>query len=51
VIESTINAKLPAGFQRSEFLLDHGMVDTIAPRSQMKQRLHALLSILGGEAT
>jgi len=51
VIESTINAKLPAGFQRSEFLLDHGMVDTIAPRSEMKQRLHSLLSHLGGEAT
>jgi acetyl-CoA carboxylase carboxyl transferase subunit beta len=51
VIESTINAKLPVGFQRSEFLLDHGMVDTIAPRSEMKQRLHSLLSHLGGEAT
>jgi len=50
VIESTINAKLPAGFQRSEFLLDHGMVDTIAPRAEMKQRLHSLLSLLGGEA-
>ena len=51
VIESTINAKLPAGFQRSEFLLDHGMVDTIAPRSEMKERLRSLLSHLGGEAT
>ena len=50
VIESTINAKLPAGFQRSEFPLDHGMVDTIAPRAEMKQRLHSLLSLLGGEA-
>ncbi|MEP7050386.1 MAG: acetyl-CoA carboxylase, carboxyltransferase subunit beta [Pseudomonadota bacterium] len=51
VIESTINAKLPAGFQRSEFLLDHGMVDTIAPRNEMKQRLHTLLSLLIGEGT
>ena len=51
VIESTINAKLPAGFQLSEFLLEHGMVDTIAPRAEMKQRLHSLLSLLGGEAT
>ncbi len=51
VIESTINAKLPAGFQRSEFLLDHGMVDTIAPRNEMKQRLRSILSHLGGEVT
>jgi acetyl-CoA carboxylase carboxyl transferase subunit beta len=49
VIESTINAKLPPGFQRSEFLIEHGMVDTIAPRNEMKQRLHSLLSHLGGE--
>jgi len=49
VIESTINAKLPPGFQRSEFLIEHGMVDTIAPRNEMKERLHSLLSHLGGE--
>jgi acetyl-CoA carboxylase carboxyl transferase subunit beta len=49
VIESTINAKLPPGFQRSEFLIAHGMVDTIATRVEMKQRLHSLLSHLGGE--
>jgi len=49
VIESTINAKLPPGFQRSEFLIDHGMVDTIAPRGEMKERLRSLLSHLGGE--
>ena len=50
VIESTINAKLPAGFQRSEFLIDHGMVDTIAARGEMKERLRSLLSHLGGDA-
>ncbi|MEO8216434.1 MAG: acetyl-CoA carboxylase, carboxyltransferase subunit beta [Acidobacteriota bacterium] len=36
VIEQTIRQTLPAGFQRSEFLLDHGMVDVITPRSEMK---------------
>jgi acetyl-CoA carboxylase carboxyl transferase subunit beta len=39
VIEQTIRQKLPKGFQRSEFLLDHGFVDAIVPRSQMKQTL------------
>ncbi len=51
VIEATINAKLPPGFQRSEFLLEHGMVDTIAPRPEMRERLRLLLSHLGCEAT
>jgi acetyl-CoA carboxylase carboxyl transferase subunit beta len=51
VIEATIKATLPPGFQRSEFLLEHGMVDTIVPRSQMKARLRSLLSLLGGEVT
>ena len=51
VIEATINAKLPPGFQRSEFLVDHGMVDTIAPRSEMKERLRILLTHLGGEGS
>ncbi len=39
VIEQTIRQKLPKGFQRSEFLLDHGFVDVIVPRSEMKERL------------
>jgi acetyl-CoA carboxylase carboxyl transferase subunit beta len=36
VIENTIRQTLPAGFQRSEFLLDHGMIDAIVPRLAMK---------------
>jgi acetyl-CoA carboxylase carboxyl transferase subunit beta len=36
VIEQTIRQKLPEGFQRSEFLLEHGMVDAIVHRKEMK---------------
>ncbi len=39
VIEQTIRQKLPKGFQRAEFLVDHGFVDVIVPRSEMKQTL------------
>jgi len=39
VIEQTIRQKLPKGFQRSEFLLDHGFVDVIVPRHEMKAAL------------
>ncbi len=39
VIEQTIRQKLPKGFQRSEFLVDHGFVDAIVPRSFMKETL------------
>jgi acetyl-CoA carboxylase carboxyl transferase subunit beta len=39
VIEQTINQALPPGFQRSEFLLEHGMVDMVVPRPQMKKML------------
>jgi acetyl-CoA carboxylase carboxyl transferase subunit beta len=46
VIESTIRQKLPHGFQRSEFLLEHGMVDTIASRLEMKQVVASLLAHL-----
>ncbi len=37
VIEQTIRQKLPEGFQRSEFLLQHGMLDAVVPRKEMKQ--------------
>ena len=50
VIKSTIGGKLPDGFQSSEFLLEHGMVDTIVPRDTMKHTLHTLLKHLGGDA-
>jgi acetyl-CoA carboxylase carboxyl transferase subunit beta len=36
VIEQTIRQKLPQGFQRSEFLLEHGMLDAVVHRKQMK---------------
>ena len=36
VIEQTIRQKLPAGFQRSEFLLEHGMLDAVVHRKQLK---------------
>jgi len=47
VIESTIRQKLPEGFQRSEFLLAHGMIDRIASRLDMKRELCTLLQHLG----
>ncbi len=45
VIEQTIRQTLPDGFQRSEFLLEHGMVDMIVPRNEMKERLSQILHI------
>jgi acetyl-CoA carboxylase carboxyl transferase subunit beta len=47
VIEQTIREKLPPGFQRSEFLLEHGMIDAIVPRLEMRDRLAQVLSLLG----
>jgi acetyl-CoA carboxylase carboxyl transferase subunit beta len=45
VIEQTIRQKLPDGFQRSEYLLEHGMVDMIVSRQEMKDRLAQVLRI------
>lgn len=45
VIEQTIRQKLPEGFQRSEYLLEHGMIDMIVRRQEMKQRLSQMLRI------
>ena len=50
VIENTLKTKLPPGFQRSEFLLSHGMIDRVVPRAQMKQTVHQLLVHLAGGA-
>src|SRR5580692_7917552 len=44
VIEQTIRQKLPAGFQRSEFLLDHGFLDAVVKRSEMKAYISRSLS-------
>jgi acetyl-CoA carboxylase carboxyl transferase subunit beta len=45
VIEQTIKEKLPDGFQSAEFLLDHGMLDAIVPRKQMRDMLAKLLML------
>jgi len=46
VIEQTIRQKLPEGFQRAEYLLEHGMVDIIVERKEMRQKLSKILSML-----
>jgi len=46
VIEQTIRQKLPEGFQRAEYLLDHGMIDVIVPRTEMRQKLASILRML-----
>lgn len=45
VIEQTIGQKLPEGFQRAEFLLEHGFVDKIVPREEMKDILTTILKL------
>ena len=47
VIEQTIRQKLPVGFQRSEFLLEHGLIDMIVHRKNLKVTLSQLLDYLG----
>jgi acetyl-CoA carboxylase carboxyl transferase subunit beta len=51
VIEQTIRQQLPEGFQRSEYLLDHGMVDMIVSRQEMKARLSQALRIFTQQAS
>ena len=46
VIQQTVRETLPEGFQRSEFLLEHGALDMIVDRKDMRHQLHELLSIL-----
>ena len=46
VIEQTIRQKLPEGFQRSEFLLEHGMLDAIVPRKELRQKVGQLLGLM-----
>ena len=46
VIEQTVREKLPEGFQRSEFLLEHGTVDQIVDRREMRERLAHLLAMM-----
>jgi acetyl-CoA carboxylase carboxyl transferase subunit beta len=49
VIEQTIREKLPDGFQRAEYLLEHGMVDMVVPRQELKATLARLISYLTPE--
>jgi acetyl-CoA carboxylase carboxyl transferase subunit beta len=46
VIEQTVREDLPEGFQRSEFLLDHGAIDMIVDRREMRQRVGSLIAKL-----
>ena len=46
VIENTIRQKLPEGFQRSEFLLEHGMIDRIVSRLEMKREIATVVGML-----
>ncbi len=46
VIQQTIGEKLPEGFQRAEYLLDHGMLDRVTPRGQIKDELVTILRML-----
>ncbi len=46
IIEQTIRQKLPKGFQRSEFLLDHGAIDMIVARGEMRDRVASVLAKL-----
>ena len=48
VIEQTIGQKLPEGFQRAEFLLEHGFIDRIVAREEMKETLVQILKLHGG---
>jgi acetyl-CoA carboxylase carboxyl transferase subunit beta len=51
VIEQTLNVQLPEGFQRSEFLLEHGAIDMIVHRKDMRSTLHRLLTKLQDNAS
>jgi len=51
VIEQTIRQKLPEGFQRSEFLLEHGMVDMIVSRRDLRARIGLILRALAPDAS
>jgi acetyl-CoA carboxylase carboxyl transferase subunit beta len=49
VIQQTIGQELPEGFQRSEFLLEHGMIDRIVSRLEMREQLGLMLGLLAGD--
>jgi acetyl-CoA carboxylase carboxyl transferase subunit beta len=49
VIEQTVRETLPEGFQRSEFLLEHGAIDLIVDRREMSERIAGILAMLTGQ--
>jgi acetyl-CoA carboxylase carboxyl transferase subunit beta len=49
VIQQTVRETLPEGFQRSEFLLEHGALDMIVDRRELRDRIGAMLRLLGGK--
>ena len=51
VIEQTIGSKLPEGFQSAEFQMEHGFVDALVPRTQLREKLSLLLQFHCGSAT
>ena len=50
VIEQTVRETLPDGFQRSEFLLEHGAIDMIVHRKQMREEMARLITLLRNQA-
>jgi len=50
VIEQTVRETLPEGFQRSEFLLEHGAIDMIVDRRQMRQKISSLCTMMMAQA-
>ena len=51
VIEQTVGETLPEGFQRSEFLLDHGAIDMIVDRRRLREKISSLCTMMMGQAT
>jgi acetyl-CoA carboxylase carboxyl transferase subunit beta len=51
VIEQTIRQKLPQGFQRSEFLLEHGMLDAVVHRRQLKSYIARALEFMDNQSS
>ncbi|NTV62820.1 MAG: acetyl-CoA carboxylase carboxyl transferase subunit beta, partial [Oscillochloris sp.] len=48
LIEQIMRQKLPAGFQTSEFMLDHGMIDMVVERNQLRATLSRLIRLYAG---
>jgi acetyl-CoA carboxylase carboxyl transferase subunit beta len=46
VIEQTVREKLPEGFQRAEYLLEHGILDMVVKRGEMRETLARVISLL-----